>query len=298
MDRLEADVAGVRVAVTADRSWLERTLAPRYRRFSAAGPGAASLDVRVVEHIPGGACPADSPEAYAAMHAAPFVDGLPDYPVLVEPDGARLRITSLHLKGWFDPAAGRGEATCCTHDQGAAENFLRVAVARLLLPQGGFLLHACAVVSHGEAIVGFGPSGAGKTTLASMAGPRSVISDDLVVLRRDAHRRLVAVPTLFRDGGAPIPPSGGYRVRRLLRLRKTIDRRAGIIGPIANRLALRTCDRLEGARELLAAMPFLTDDAECASGALALADAAAMDPGVGELTFPLEAPVWTQLEAA
>lgn len=288
LDRLEADVAGVRVAVSADRTWLERTLAPRYRRFPAAGSGAAALEIRVADHVPGG-CPADSPEAYAAMHAAPFVDGLPDYPVLVERRGPRLDITSLHLKGSFDTAAGRGEALCCTHDQGAAENFLRVAVARLLLPHGGFLVHACAVVSGGEAIVGFGPSGAGKSTLASMAGPRSVVSDDLVVLRRDPRGRLVAVPTLFRDGGAPIPPEGGYPVRRLLRLRK-----AAIRGP----LGLRTLDRLEGARELLAAMPFLMDDEECASGALALADAAARDPGIGELTFPLDPRVWTQLEAA
>ena len=287
LDRLEADVAGVRVAVSADRTWLERTLAPRYRRFAAGGSGPAALEIRVVDHAPG-ACPADSPEAYAAMNAAPFVDGLPDYPVLVARTGPRLDITSLHLKGWFDTEVGRGEALCCTHDQGAAENFLRVAVARLLLPHGGFLVHACAVVSGGDAVVGFGPSGAGKSTLASMAGPRSVISDDLVVLRRDRPGRLVAVPTLFRDGGAPIPAGEGYRVRRLLRLRKAARSELGV----------RSLDRLEGARELLAAMPFLIDDEECAAGALALADAAAADPGIGELIFPLDDRVWTQLEAA
>lgn len=286
MARLEADVAGVRVAVSASSAWLARTLATRYRRFPALRKGVAAVEVRVLDHQPGGGCPADSEAAYRAMHAAPYVDGLPDYPLLVERTGDRLDVTSLHLRGWIDLQAGRGEGVCCTHDQGAAENFLRVAVARLLLPAGGFLLHACAVVSRGEAVVGFGPSGAGKSTLAGFAGERPVLSDDLVVLRRDDAGRLHAVPTLFRDGGAPAL-EGGYPVRRLMRLRK---------GARDSTPSLRMLDRLEGARELLAAMPFLTDDPESAAGALALADEAAANPGCAELTFPLDEGVWSALE--
>lgn len=285
MARLEADVAGVRVAVSASGDWLSRTLAPRYERFPALTPGRAAVEVTVVDHRPGGGCPADSEAAYRAMHAAPYVDGLPDYPLLVERTGSRLDVTSLHLRGWIDLATGRGEGLCCTHDQGAAENFLRVAVARLLLPAGGFLLHACAVVAGDEAFVGFGPSGAGKTTLSGLAGHRPVLSDDLVVLRRNDDGRLCAVPTLFRDGGAP-PREGGYPVRRLMRLRKGAS------------VAIRSLDRLEAARELLAAMPFLTDDPESADGALALADAAAARPGAIELTFPIDPAVWATLEAA
>jgi hypothetical protein len=283
LDRLEADVAGVRVAVSGPKAWLDRTLAPRYRRFPAGAPGAvAAVQVTVVDHGPG--CPADSPEADRAMRQAPFVDGLPDYPLLVDRAGARLDVTSLHLKGWIDLDAGRGEGLCCTHDSGAAENFLRVAVARLLLPQGGFLLHACAAVSGGEAIVGFGPSGAGKSTLVSLAGDRPVLSDDLVVLRRDASGMLRAIPTLFRDGGAP-PSREGYRVKKLYRLRK---------GPFA----IRPLAEKDGARELLGAMPYLVDDPECAAGALMLAADAAANPGCAELTFPKDASVWTALEAS
>jgi len=241
------------------------------------------VQVTVVDHGPG--CPADSPAAYRAMQAAPFVDGLPDYPLLVERTGSRLDVTSLHLRGWIDLATGRGEGLCCTHDQGAAENFLRVAVARLLLPAGGFLLHACAVLSGSEAHVGFGPSGAGKTTLSGLAGSRAVLSDDLVVLRRDESGRLCAIPTLFRDGGAP-PREGGYPVRRLMRLRK------------GSRVELCPLDRLAGARELLAAMPYLVDDPDSAEGALALADAASGSPGVSELTFPIDPSVWATLEGA
>ena len=295
------------MAVSGPPAWLSRTLGARYRRFPASGPGEPALRVTVVEHRAAG-CPADRDDARRAMEAAPFVDGLPDYPLLVERSGSRLRITSLHVHGWVDLASGRGEATACTHDQGAVENFLRVGVARLLLPRGGFLLHACAVVTrHGEAvdaraqgergvearreaegqpsvIVGFGPSGAGKSTLASLAGDRPVVSDDLVVLARDGAGRLVAVPSLFRDGGAPPKPEG-YPVRALLRLEK---------GPFA----LARLDRRAAARELLAAMPYLTDDAESAAGALALADAAAGAPGCSVLTFPKDASVWERLEAA
>ena len=283
MDRLEADVAGVRVAISGSPAWLSRTLAPRYRRFPAAGAGDAALRVTVVEHRPG-SCPADREDARRAMEAAPFVDGLPDYPLLLSRDGSRLEVTSLHLHGWIDLATGRGEATSCTHDEGAAENFLRVGIARLLLPAGGFLLHACAVVSNGHALVGFGPSGAGKTTLSSLASPRGVLSDDLVVLRRDARGTLRAVPSIFRDGGAT-PAAEGYPVRRLLRLRK---------GPFA----LRALDRRDGAREVVASLPFLMDEPETAAAALDLADAAAGSPGVSELTFPKDASVWPSIEEA
>ena len=293
MARLEADVAGVRVAVSASGEWLSRTLSARYERFPALRSGATAVEVRVVDH--GANCPADSDAAYRAMNAAPFVDGLPDYPLLVERTGSRLDVTSLHLRGWIDLATGRGEALSCTHDQGAAENFLRVAVARLLLPEGGFLLHACAVVSGGEAFVGFGPSGAGKTTLAGLAGSRPVLSDDLVVLRRDGAGRLCAIPTLFRDGGAP-PREGGYPVRRLMRLRKSPV--AEVRGPLSMRVAQRPLDHLEGARELLAAMPYLVDDPESADGALALADTASERPGVTELTFPIDAGVWATVEGS
>ena len=269
--------------MTGDPAWLDRTLAARYRRFPANGSAPAALHVTVVEHRRD-ACPAYRPEADAAMRAAPFVDGLPDYPLLLERDGGRLRVTSVHLHGWIDLDSGSGEAVSCTHDEGAAENFLRVAVARLLLPEGGFLLHACAVVSRGEAVVGFGSSGAGKTTLSSLAGPRPVLSDDLVVLRRDAQGTLRAVPTIFRDGGAP-PAREGYRVRRLLRLGQ---------GPFA----LEPLTRTEGARELLAAMPYLIDDPETAAGALTLADAAAASPGCARLTFPKDHSAWPAIERA
>lgn len=283
LDRLEADVAGVRVAVEGTPAWLSRTLAPRYRRFPAAGAGDAALRVTVLEHRPG-ACPADRAEARRAMESAPFVDGLPDYPLLLSRDGSRLEVTSLHLHGWIDLATGRGEATSCTHDEGAAENFLRVGIARLLLPAGGFLMHACAVVTGDRAVVAFGPSGAGKTTLASLAAPRGVLSDDLVVLRRDARGVLRAVPSLFRDGGAAPSPEG-YPVRRLLRLRK-------------GAFSLRALDRRDGAREVVASMPFLMDEPDTAAAALDLADAAAASPGVSELTFPKDASAWPRLEEA
>lgn len=223
------------------------------------------------------------------MEAAPFVDGLPDYPLLVSRDGSRLDVTSLHLHGWIDLATGRGEATSCTHDEGAAENFFRLGVARLLLPAGGFLIHACAVVRDGEAVIGFGPSGAGKTTLATLAGTREVLSDDLVVLRRDARGVLRAVPSIFRDGGAA-PSAEGYPVRRLLRLRRAAAGHSAF--------SLRALDRREGAREVVSSMPFLMDEPETAAAALDLADAAAGSPGVSELTFPMDASAWPLIEEA
>ena len=56
-------------------------------------------------------------------------------------------VRSLYLRGSLDLAAASGSATACSRDAvGAVENWFRVAVSHLLLPRGGFLLHAMAVL--------------------------------------------------------------------------------------------------------------------------------------------------------
>jgi len=64
----------------------------------------------------------------------------------------------------------------------ALQSALRAATGLLLARRGGLLLHASAVVSGERAFLFPGPSGAGKTTIARLAGQRSVLSDEIAAV--------------------------------------------------------------------------------------------------------------------
>jgi hypothetical protein len=84
----------------------------------------------------------------------------------------------------MQPARGRGELTL--RPQGDPENFLRVWYAWRCLDEGALLLHASGAVRGGRGYVFFGPSGSGKTTTArlSLEAGCTVLSDDLVILKK------------------------------------------------------------------------------------------------------------------
>ena len=84
---------------------------------------------------------------------------------------------------------------------GSIENYLRVAYSWLCIERNGFLLHACGIIRNGKAYVFFGPSESGKTTVAMFSRKYTILSDDLVIVRRiNNQTRAFGVP--FR-GDAP-----------------------------------------------------------------------------------------------
>ncbi len=90
---------------------------------------------------------------------------------------ARIEIEPLR-GGLWTPEEGGGAFQCLL------ENYFRVVVAYRLLALGGVLLHSSAAVSHGQAHLFLGPSGAGKTTAARKSRDRGleVLSDDINAL--------------------------------------------------------------------------------------------------------------------
>ncbi len=61
--------------------------------------------------------------------------------------------------------------------------------------RASFLMHACGVRTGGRGFVFTGPSGAGKTTMAGLAGDRDLLNDETVLVTRDGGG--------FRVEGAP-----------------------------------------------------------------------------------------------
>jgi len=95
-----------------------------------------------------------------------------------------IEFESYFEKGWADRARGVGELAL--RSQGDPENFLRVLYTWLVLEQSGLLLHAAGVISRGQGYVFFGPSGSGKTTTARLSLDKTVLSDDLVIIKKHA----------------------------------------------------------------------------------------------------------------
>lgn len=65
----------------------------------------------------------------------------------------------------------------------ALDSLLRILLTVVLLPRRGFLLHAASVVRDGRAYIFVGRSGAGKSTVASLSTPGSVLTDEISLVR-------------------------------------------------------------------------------------------------------------------
>jgi len=100
---------------------------------------------------------------------------------LVSPEAASLdddlRVTTAAGRWWlergdfwaeFDPAARRGRIRQSANPY-SIDSVLRIVHTLMLAGTGGFLLHAASGSRNGRAFLFAGPSGAGKTTIASLA---------------------------------------------------------------------------------------------------------------------------------
>jgi len=102
-------------------------------------------------------------------------------PARVQALAGRIRVDHETFMAELDPARQRGWIFRPGGATGAVEISLRVALNACLPGAGGVPLHAAGVITAGRGVVFFGPSGAGKTTIASMC-PWRVLSDELVAV--------------------------------------------------------------------------------------------------------------------
>jgi len=63
------------------------------------------------------------------------------------------------------------------------DSFLRIFYSLTLVDEGGLLLHASSASDGGRANVFFGPSGSGKTTIARLSQGRTVLTDELAIIK-------------------------------------------------------------------------------------------------------------------
>lgn len=63
------------------------------------------------------------------------------------------------------------------------DSFLRMLFTLILADERGLLLHASAVSENGRGSVFFGPSGSGKTTVTQLSTGRTILTDELGIIR-------------------------------------------------------------------------------------------------------------------
>lgn len=155
--------------------------------------------------------------------------------------------------------AGRAEFCGVRHEY-ALDSLLRVLLTFVLVPRGGFLLHAATVVRDARAYVFTGPSGAGKSTVASLSPPGSVLTDEISLLRRHEdgwHAYGTPFWGEFRAAGSNrhFPVAGVYALAQSKANRlEPLGRKAGLRSLLPNVLFFDTDPRLtDGLLQLLTA---------------------------------------------
>jgi len=113
----------------------------------------------------------------------------------------------------------------------ALDSLLRVLLSWKLASRNGFLLHAATVIRNGKAYVFAGRSGAGKSTVASLAPEGSVLTDEISLLRlENGVWRAYGTPFWgeFRAAGS----NTSAPVRGIFRLVQAAENRMAALRPL------------------------------------------------------------------
>jgi hypothetical protein len=161
------EIGGVPVRVLAtDSSFLEM-LERRYVGFVTCGGRAEfEFDIELAEPVAG------------------------DADLRVTWDSGLWRVERGDFAAVFDPHSRKGRIRQSPNPY-SIDAVFRILHTLLLAQEGGFLLHAASAIRNGKAFVFAGVSGAGKTTIASLAPPDvTLLTDEISYIRKDGNRYL------------------------------------------------------------------------------------------------------------
>lgn len=160
---------------------------------------------------------------------------------------------------------------------------LRIVHTLLLAKEGGFLIHAASALRNGRAFLFTGVSGAGKTTIASLAPKDAVLLTDEVSYVRKQGGGYFAFGTPFSGELAKVGENIRAPIAALYLLAKGPQNR---IEPLAN---------AEAARALLSNILFFAEDAELAHLVFQSACEFVACVPVYRLTFVPDERVWEMI---
>jgi hypothetical protein len=135
-----------------------------------------------------------NPDVRLRATAAPALMEVLPHEMEVRQDGDLWSFTRLDLDAHLDVSTGAAELRY--FGRTGLVNFLRMSLSVLLREHGGALFHAASVQFDGGVLFFPGVSGTGKSTIAGLAAPRAVLSDEISGLR-PWKGRIHAFPTPF-----------------------------------------------------------------------------------------------------
>ena len=155
----------------------------------------------------------------------------------------------------------------------------RFAISVLLAKKGGFILHSSGMVHSGKALLFFGVSGSGKSTITQVSQPDVILSDEaVIVLKKDG--KWLAYGTPFYGTLAYVGENIAVELAALIKISKA---------PFYN---LQKLPRQRALRELLKAVIILDDSLEQKEKNLSNALNVLKDVPSHELEFLPEPEVW------
>lgn len=196
-----------------------------------------------------------------------------------------MRFISYRECGWYDFSSQQGELLM--RPGGYPENFLRALYAWLGVEHGSLLLHSSGVVHKGRGYVFFGASGSGKTTITRLSVGDFILSDDLVMLRRQpgTPSSVAVYGTPFRGDFAEAP--------RL----NTSAKLCGLYALVKDQVhELRPINREQAAAMLAACVPFVMSRPDSAGRVLELCQRIVDAQPVQALHFRRDPGFWSVID--
>jgi hypothetical protein len=187
------------------------------------------------------------------------------------------------FRAHWDPRIGRGRILQALSPY-AIDSVLRVVHTLIQAPEGGFLLHGASAIRNGRAFLFSGVSGAGKTTISSLAPPdATLLTDEISYIRYDGgvYR---ACGTPFAGELARVGENAAAPIERLFFLAKGPENR---IEPV------ETADAL---RMLLRNILFFADDSTLVKMVFRSACEFLAQVPAFRLTFYPDARVWELIQ--
>ena len=255
------EIGGLPIRICVDDAAFLRVLQERYAGF-VTSPGQARFEFEIDLAPPG------------------LISE--DEDVHVRRDSGRWTLDRGDFHAEWDAASARGRIRQ-TANPYSIDAVLRIVHTLLLAKEGGFLLHAASAVRNGRAFLFAGVSGAGKTTISSLAPKDAVLLTDEISYVRKQEGGYSAFGTPFTGELAKLGENIHAPVAALYLLAKGPKNR---VEPVRNS---------EAVRALLSNILFFAEDAELVQLMFQSACEFVGRVPVYRLTFVPDARVWEMI---
>ena len=183
----------------------------------------------------------------------------------------------------FDPTSGQGRIRQSANPY-SIDTALRILHGLLQVRQGGFLLHAASAIRNGKAFLFSGLSGAGKTTISSLAPADATLLTDEISYIRYESGRFIACGTPFAGELARLGANASAPVETVFLLAKGPENRIDPVEPG------------EAAQRILRNILFFADDPAMVKRVFESTCALVEQVPVRRLTFYPDQRVWDMIQ--